>query len=71
MSKSRFFGVRCRCGQIVPALHATQEEPVELEEVIRRLKLQDFPMKMVLHAPSPPGCGAANRCNPDDLIPME
>lgn len=68
MPESRFFGVRCKCGQIIEALHATQPEPVELEEVKRKLRLEESPMKLVVHAPVPPGCGASNRCNPDDLL---
>ena len=68
MPKSRFFGIRCKCGVLIPVRDATQPEPVELETARERLKQDGWTVKIVLHAPS--GCFASNECRLDDLLLM-
>jgi hypothetical protein len=67
MPKSRFFGMRCKCGEIIAVNAATQPEPVELETARAKLEQEGWIMKLVLHAPS--GCLASNECRLADLLP--
>jgi hypothetical protein len=61
-----FFGIRCKCDQLVHVSGIEQEEPITLEEKQRMLRQENWE-KIVAHI-SPSGCGRSTWCTADDLI---